>query len=128
VTYDFGEAFVAQNLVLEPVFDDLVTLELGRFAERNGDPLLGKLLFSLGEDSAWHREFAAALVRFAIEHRPHNRRLVEGWIERWRGRVGDAVRALAPLFDREEHEFSAELEARRARLWESVGIDGSALP
>jgi toluene monooxygenase system protein E len=127
VTYDFGEAFVASNLVLKPIFDDLVTLGLARLAETNGDPLLGKLLFSLGEDAAWHRELASALVRFAVRDRAENRTLVERWILHWQGPVHAATRALGASFGDPEHWALAEFEARRTELWQASGLHQEAV-
>lgn len=124
VTYDFGEGFVASNLVLKPVFDDLVVLGLARLAEENGDPLLGKLLFSLGEDSAWHRDFSRELVRFAGHERPENRALVENWLRHWQEPVQAATRALAPLFGDPDFSALSEFEEKRARLWRAGGLFG----
>lgn len=124
VTYDFGEAFVASNLVIKPVFDELVTLGLGRLAERSGDVLLGKLLFSLGEDATWHREWSRALVAFAVESRPQNRAPVESWALSWAARTGEAARSLAPLFGDPELSLIEELEGRRSELWRSAGLFG----
>jgi toluene monooxygenase system protein E len=127
VTYDFGEAFVASNLALKPIFDDLVALGLARLAEANGDPLLGRLLFSLSEDSAWHRDYSSALVRFAVKDRVDNRALVEGWLRHWQEPVQAAARALAPLFGDPEFHALAEFEERRAKLWHAAGTFGGPL-
>jgi toluene monooxygenase system protein E len=122
VTYDFGEAFVALNLVLKPIFDDFVTLGLARLAEANGDSMLGNLLFSLGEDSAWHHEVSRELVRFAVRDSSENRALVESWLRRWQEPVGEAARALAPLFGDPEFSTVARYEERRASLWRAAGV------
>jgi toluene monooxygenase system protein E len=126
VTYDFGEAFVALNLVLKPVFDRLLTHDLGQLAEENGDPMLGKLLFSLGEDTTWHRSFGQSLVRFAIESEPANKALVESWVRRWRPPVRKAVAALGPLFQSKHQGMLGDIETDARRMWDALGIDGGS--
>jgi toluene monooxygenase system protein E len=124
VRYDFGEAFVGLNLVLKPTFDRLVSVGLARMAEMNGDPLLGKLLFSLGEDAAWHRAHARELVRFACAERPENRLLVAEWVARWSPRVEQAARGMAPLFDAHFSETLSEVERETRESWRALGVGG----
>jgi toluene monooxygenase system protein E len=96
VTYDWGEAFVALNLVIKPHLDHLINLELaGALAAANGDPILRGVHFSLDEDARWHREWAEALVQVAISDTTANAEVIEGWIDRWRPRTMAAVEALA---------------------------------
>jgi toluene monooxygenase system protein E len=51
VTYDFGEAFTALNLVLAPTLDDVLLTQLGRTAKGRGDDLTWLLTSFLAEDS-----------------------------------------------------------------------------
>ena len=88
VTYDWGEAFVALNVVVKPALD---RLWLGRFGERlalAGDEVTQKIFQSLDEDCAWHRDWTAALLAL-VDHGP-----LAGWRERWEPRVAAAVHAL----------------------------------
>jgi toluene monooxygenase system protein E len=94
VTYDWGEAFAALNLVAKPMFDDMFMVQLAQLADREGDDLLNKMLLSLHEDCRWHRAWSAALAHFAVERNPANQRVLAGWIERW---TPEAKRALEPL-------------------------------
>jgi toluene monooxygenase system protein E len=99
VTYDWGEALVALALVVAPAVDELLLVKFARQATRHHDEVLAKSLGSLAEDSAWHRDWAAALVKVAIEHQADNARVIQEWRARWAPRAEDAVAALAPLFD-----------------------------
>ena len=99
VTYDWGEAFSALCLGVKPMFDRLVFLGLAERARRAGDELITHLCASVDEDCRWHRDWAAALVRVAIGQRPENRAVIGRWVADWRGRIGEALRALAPVFD-----------------------------
>lgn len=96
-THDFGEAFVALDLVLKPAFDRVFLGGLREVAEAYGDSLLSKLLFSLEEDAAWHHGWARALLAQVLESDAANRAAVGTWIERWTPQVDDAISAAAEL-------------------------------
>jgi toluene monooxygenase system protein E len=120
VTYDWGEAFVALCLVVKPTFDGMVAA-LGRAGRDAGDHVLHDLVFSLGEDAAWHREWALALARVAIADRSENRTLIAGWIARWRPAADEAAAALAGELGGED-VLGGQLAAVRRPLWaELVG-------
>lgn len=91
VVYDWAEAWVALNVVVKPLFDELVTTHTARLADAHGDEIFAKILYSLREDCAWHAQWTNAL----LDHvRPRNAALVDATIARWRPR---AVAAMAPL-------------------------------
>jgi toluene monooxygenase system protein E len=98
VTFDWGEAFAALNLVLKPAFDALFIARFAAEAEKAHDHVLGKVLFSLQEDSMWHREWAGALVDHAVGTNPENQQVLAGWTERWQPQVLAALEPLEPLF------------------------------
>src|SRR5579884_1773558 len=50
VTFDWGECFVALNLTLKPMLDELFMHHLSDLALREGDHLLGQIFYSLNED------------------------------------------------------------------------------
>lgn len=124
VTYDFGEAWVALNLVLKPMFDRLFTLELGHFADQHGDPRLGQVLFSLSEDWRWHREVSREFVRVALEDRAENREVIRGFMTRWQPRVREGLFALTPLFGDFAIAAQGALEADCKSYWSSLGVEG----
>jgi len=98
VCYDWAEAFVALNLVLKPLVDELFMSHLSDLALREGDYLLGRILYSLNEDCRWHREWSQALIRVVIEDNSRNRLTIQGWIEKWHPLASAALQAFAPLF------------------------------
>lgn len=112
VAYDWGECFAALNLVVKPFFDQCFLVYFGEAAARSGDPLLGRMLQSLNEDSLWHREWSAALVRRAVEEKEENRVVLGGWISRWAPRAREAVEPFVKLF------------AGRRPLDAKAGMDG----
>jgi toluene monooxygenase system protein E len=99
ITYDWAESFVALNLVLKPLIDELFMNCLSELAVSEGDPLLGQIFYSLNEDCLWHRQWSKSLVQMAIEDNVHNRATIEGWINQW-----------YPLAARAVHTFTLHLE------------------
>ena len=98
VAWDWGEAFTGLNLCAKPILDELLLVQLPRAAAAAGDPLFGEVAFSLSEDSAWHRQWSAALVRFASAARPENTAALRGWVAAWLPQAEEAGAALAAAF------------------------------
>jgi toluene monooxygenase system protein E len=125
VTYDPSEVFIAVNLVLEPMFDRLFMSEFAHLAEQNRDPLLGRILSSLGEDCLWHRSWSRALVLAASAEAPELRAVLRDGIARWHEPACAALDALQPLWTSKARSWSQvqrELRADSARFWESAGL------
>jgi toluene monooxygenase system protein E len=97
--YDWAESFVALNLVLKPLLDEMFMTHVGELALREGDYLLGQVFYSLNEDCRWHRDWAAALIRMVIEDNSESRDIIQGWIDKWHPAAARAVQAFAPVFD-----------------------------
>lgn len=107
ITYDWGESFVALNLVLKPMIDELFMKHLGDLALSQKDHLLGQVLYSLNEDCQWHREWGGSLALLAIEGNPRNRSVMRAWVDKWRPLAIQAVNALASPFTAEYPTSSA---------------------
>ena len=99
ICYDWAESFVALNLVLKPMVDDLFMNHLSDLALREGDHLLGQVFYSLNEDCLWHRQWSQALTRMVIDDNSLNSVTIQGWIEKWYPVAAGAVQALVPLFE-----------------------------
>jgi toluene monooxygenase system protein E len=99
VTWDWGEALVALELMFKPAFDELFMTQLGRLARETGDDVLARIFFSLNEDCGWHRDWSRALVLTAVRDTPESATAVEAWIERWESRVIRAIAGFRPVFD-----------------------------
>jgi len=122
VVYDFTEAFVAFDLCVKPILDELYLVELGDIAREAGDPLLGEILFSLADDSAWHRGVAEALVALVLDSRPETRGSIRDAAAR---HLPNATRAilehaegLGPAFS----ERASRVVHRVAARLESMGV------
>jgi toluene monooxygenase system protein E len=101
VTYDWGEAFIALNVCLKPMIDDMFLLRLAELADGSRDHLDGQILRSLFEDCQWHRDWTQALLVLATGDRPDNRAVVRRWIDAWAPTVDAAARAAAALLGTE---------------------------
>ncbi len=99
VTYDWAEAFIALACVVKPRFDALFTTQLAELARRAGDDAFANVVFSLGEDCRWHRDWSRALLDVALSERPENRAVIAGWIARWRPLGVRAIASFAHVFD-----------------------------
>lgn len=94
VAYDWGEAFVALNLVARPALEETLLRQLGQAARENGDTLLGLLTDAQLADAARHRRWAQALVTMCLTH-PDNQAVLAGWVKKWEPVADDAIAAYA---------------------------------
>ena len=97
VTYDWGEAFVALELVVKPMFDEFFGRRFAALARAQGDDVLARILLSLAEDQRWHAACGCALARHVLAS--GNRELVQDAIERWLPRTTGAIGAASTLTD-----------------------------
>lgn len=96
---DWGEAFVALNLVLKPAIDALVNQELAQLAADNGDEYLSLALADFDLDAQRSQDWTAALMTYAIEQDPAMADVARGWVDAWTPRAEAAVAGLVALFE-----------------------------
>lgn len=90
--WDWGESFVALNLVAKPAIEESVLRKLGESARHNGDTLLGLLTDAQLIDAARHRRWATALVKMAVE-KEGNAEQIKTWIAKWEPLADRAIDA-----------------------------------
>lgn len=114
--YDWGEAFVALDLVLKPALDAVVNGALAELASRHGDEYTALLLAEFDVDSARHRDWAVALYRYAVAADPAMADVIDGWRATWQPLADRAVAGLAGLFESAPKGMSAsEVQASVGR-------------
>ncbi|MBT9460981.1 MAG: toluene monooxygenase, partial [Rugosibacter sp.] len=91
-TWDWGEAFVALNLVAKPAIEEAVLRKLGETGRHNGDTLLGLLTDSQLLDAARHRRWATALVKMTLE-KSGNAEAIKQWVAKWEPLADQAIDA-----------------------------------
>jgi hypothetical protein len=134
---DWGEAIVAANLVFEPLFGELVRVEMfSRFAPRNGDAVTPAVLGTAENDwqrnLRWTRELVGILLRDP-EHGAGNKRVIEGWVAKWLPRTREAMEDFAPVFElpavrpRSFGEARRRVEGDCAALLGELGLDVGGL-
>lgn len=96
--YDWGESFVALNLVGKIAIDEGVLRPLAVAARRNGDTLLAFLVDAQLRDSERSRRWSGVLVQYALAGEESNKAVIDGWVEKW-----------MPLAERAVDEFCAGL-------------------
>jgi toluene monooxygenase system protein E len=97
ISYDWGEAFTALNLVLGPTLDDVLLTQLGQVAKSNSDDLTWLLTSFLAEDAKRRDRWSRALAEFAVSQRPANRAVLAKWIDRWSAWADDAALGLGTI-------------------------------
>jgi toluene monooxygenase system protein E len=90
VAYDWGETFVALNLVAKPAIAAAIHEPLARAASHRGDRLTPILAQTALRDDARSRRWSVALVRMVGEAHG-NGPVLERWIAKWVPLAEDAV-------------------------------------
>ncbi|HEX7659833.1 MAG TPA: toluene hydroxylase [Pseudonocardiaceae bacterium] len=99
VSYDWGEAFTALNLVLAPTIEDVLFRQLKEVSRANGDEETWLLLGFLEQDNARRERWSGALARFALKQRPANADVLHRWIDRWSPIADEAAYGLGQLLE-----------------------------
>lgn len=89
IAYDWGEAFVAINLILKPAVDEAIVRQLAHTARNHGDTFLALLLDAQLADAERSRRWSGALVKFALQNED-NAEVLNDWVMKWLP-LGDAA-------------------------------------
>lgn len=125
VTYDFGEAWVALQLVVKPALDELFMVQFAGLARERGDRLWAELSHSLALDCLWHRDWSDALARVALTEHADNEALVSQWIASWARRVEQALPPLCNLWviaPERASAYLAEVRGQCRKRWHALGL------
>lgn len=99
VTYDWGEAFTALNLVLLPTLDDVLTRQFGELALANDDNLSWLLQSFLDADNQRRNRWSHAVATFAIGQKPESAAAIEKWVAKWAPIADEAAAGLGTLLE-----------------------------
>ncbi|WP_281690402.1 toluene hydroxylase [Pseudonocardia thermophila] len=116
ISYDWGEAFTALNLVLGPTLDDVLLTQLGRSARAGGDDLTWLLTNYLAADSRRRDKWSRALADMVVAQRPESRDPLRKWIDRWSVRADEAAHALGRRLGSAEDVVAHARAARQRHL------------
>ena len=119
-TWDWGEAFVALNLVAKPAIEEAVLRKLGEAGRHNGDTLLGMLTDAQLLDGVRHRRWASALVKMALAV-PGNAEVIKGWIAKWEPMADKAIDSFASALP-DVPNAAADAKAATREFRRSIGF------
>lgn len=126
VTYDFGEAWVACNLVTKPVLDRLFLDQLSNRASENQDLLTAQVLDCLMLDSSWQQLWTRGLVELAIDGDESSRSTITEWVSRWWSELRRALPPLLQLWrvpEEEKQRLMQVITAERKHCWHSLALE-----
>lgn len=120
--WDWGESFVAFNLVTRPAVEECLLRGLGQTARRNGDTLLGMLTDAQLVDAQRHRRWAGALVAMALQT-PGNARILSGWVDKWQPLADAAIEAYGGALSQLDAAVNPSDAIQATRAWRTgVGL------
>jgi hypothetical protein len=125
VTYDFGEAWVALQLVVKPALDELFMVQFAKLARQRGDRLWAELAYSLEQDCRWQRGWSEALARVALAEHAENAAPMSEWIASWAQRVEQALPPLCNLWviaPESASAYLADVMAQCRKRWQALGL------
>lgn len=99
VEYDWGKSFIALNMVLKPLLDELILVKYAELFRLNEDDLMAEMLENLYLDTVKSKEWSIALTKLILEVHPDNRLVVEETIQQWYPLAYRAISGLAPAFE-----------------------------
>jgi len=88
-TYDWGENFVASNLVAKIAVDETLR-QLGATARKFNDPLLSLIVDNQLLDSDRSRRWSVGVVEFC-RSKDGNNEVIQKWIDKWMPLARNAI-------------------------------------
>jgi toluene monooxygenase system protein E len=125
VTYDFGEAFAALQLVVKPAFDELYMVQFAALALERGDRLFAALAHALEADCDWHRAWSDELIRVALREDPGNLSPLRDWVARWWPPLQAALPPLIGLWganSEQARQYLTSVETKCCARWGELGL------
>jgi len=115
IAYDWGEAFVALNLIVKPVFDAVFNVQLAELARSHEDALLALMLDDFALDSQRSCDWTVALVQYAVAQRPANRGLLKQWVDQWKPLAYRGMEGVVEVFGQAPRPLEARAVSAKVR-------------
>jgi toluene monooxygenase system protein E len=128
IAYDWGEAFVALNLIVKPVFDAVFNVQLAELARSHEDALLALMLDDFALDSQRSCDWTVALVQYAVAQRPANAGLLKQWVDQWKPLAYRGMEGVVEVFGQapsplEPRVVSAKVRAAHHAFLAQCGLN-----
>jgi toluene monooxygenase system protein E len=124
IAYRWSECFAALNLVVKPALDAWLLQHLSERARAAGDEATRLLLWSLYQETHWHREWAVGLAR-RLAAGAANRRVLTQAVRRWRDEIAPLAASFAPIFDTDLPQRRTAVDAALDALQRAAGLTAS---
>ncbi|MBM96529.1 MAG: phenol hydroxylase [Oceanospirillaceae bacterium] len=95
VIKDWFETFIVQDLVMDTLMHDLYYRQYDEWLNANGAQDVGMLTEFMRD---WNRDvsrWADSVFKTVASESDHNKALMKGWVETWRGQTAEAMAPLA---------------------------------
>lgn len=99
VTYDWGESWIALNFCIKPQMDSVFLNQLGIYAQKRGDYLLGQIASSFEQDSNWQKQWSDSLMQILVQDHKENSAVVENWMSKWRDIANQSIVSLSDFLN-----------------------------
>lgn len=99
VTWDWAEAVVATNLILDLILYPLFFEEMTAVATENGAFAYASFSQFFMEMVEYERDWAAALLKMLLADRPENKEVLQSYVNKWLPEVIAAIEPTLTLFD-----------------------------
>ncbi len=113
IAYDWGESFVANNLVAKVAADETLR-ELASTARAFRDPLLAGLADNQLRDSDRSRRWSSGLVKFCTDAREENKAVIRSWIADWTPLASQAITSYCESLPESENAAEAAISRMEA--------------
>ena len=115
---DWFETFIAQNVVLDSLINDLYYRQLDAWLGQNGGQDLLMLTDFMSNRATESQRWVDSVIKIAVKESDANADLIRSWISTWRIRAQQALELLAVemLNENALPEAFAALEARLQKI------------
>ena len=120
-TFDWGESFVALNLVATRAFDAAFVHALADAAHAQHDTLTAMLCDNQARDSARAVRWSEALLKMCLQH-DGNRAVIHGWLEKWTPLADVATDAYCAALPGDT-KAAAKARAETAEFRRTIGFE-----
>ncbi|MBI2376478.1 MAG: hypothetical protein HYV07_20960 [Deltaproteobacteria bacterium] len=122
VTYDYGAAFCALQLVVKPYFEAVLAV-FAAMAKRRSDRVGFDLVHAFDDDVLWHRAWSDVVIRIVLRD-DRAREAIRRWVSDWRIRAEESARTFAEALDPEfgGARIGIEIGARVGERLAALGL------
>ncbi|HBI04113.1 MAG TPA: hypothetical protein DDY49_08820, partial [Paenibacillaceae bacterium] len=99
VTWDWAEAIVATNLILDAILYPLFFEKMTAVAVKNNDNVYVSFSEFFMEMFEYERNYTTALVKMLLADRPENKDVIASYVNKWLPLVIEAIKPVLAVFD-----------------------------